>query len=660
MSNPKEIARLEENFARVRLEENFARVMKAQQFVSPAFSVYGGTTGFQTYGVLGKQVFDNITQIWRRMFVHDLTDNFSGSSAVFEIDSPVVTPYPILKASGHVDRFTDPIVYDREGKLERVDHYLKNQIMNSGLDSDEVARLEARIEGGSIDVLTELMELHGENTRGFGKIQEVNLMLSTQTSYSDNMSYLRPETAQGAFTEFKSLFRYNKENLPFGIVNIGKAYRKEVSPVPFTRLREFYQAELEYFYDPLELKSATDLYSRVKTIKPIYSETPINVTTKDKPEQIQKMSIFDLLRNGIIQNELIFKFAVRAILFCLRIGIEPENLRLRQHMEDELAHYSSDCWDIEFDMSFSVDKDHHQWLEIIGISDRGTYDLSAHQKGSGQSMKVKRYLSEPKEVTNISIESNPKYWGKTYRSDSKAVLAACEERLRDNPDLYLHIIEHMGDESQYVIMLNEPVISKWKQDDNENFIEYFAIRVSPCDLKLVKVTQTQTYEKFIPNVVEPSFGLDRIMYSVLRSAFKIRDGDKSKETNPDRSYMALTSETSPNYYGIISLIIDDEHNMLVKAICDILDQSALASKSYKVDMTSVSVGKKYVRLDEIGTHIVFTIDNLTIKDMTFTVRYRDTMKQDRLHFSELSSFIAEQDRSPAYVNCLYRDLCSFD
>lgn len=239
--------------------------MKSRQFIASAFSLYGGAAGFQTYGVLGKRVLDNVINVWRRMFVVDLCDPMDKTSMVYEIDSPIVTPYPVLKASGHVDRFTDPIVYDNQGRMERVDHYLK-YIINHGAVFDEIERssIMAQIEGGNLDDLAELMARFSQKSRGFGSIQTVNLMMSTHTSYAQNLSYLRPETAQGAFTEFKSLYSYNSETLPFGIVNIGKAYRKEVNPTPFTRLREFNQAELEYFYDPTNVISPVDLLAIIK------------------------------------------------------------------------------------------------------------------------------------------------------------------------------------------------------------------------------------------------------------------------------------------------------------------------------------------------------------------------------------------------------------
>ena len=373
MSSPKEIARL---------EENFARVMRAQQFILPSFTLYGGVAGFQTYGVLGRTFFQNITEVWRKMFILDMSNPLTMESMVYEIDTPVVTPHPILKASGHVDRFTDPIVYDKDGKLERVDHYLKKRVRAMN-DLSEVTKneLENQIDSNDKNILQSLLIQFGEASREFGPIQEVNLMLSTHTSYANTLSYLRPETAQGAFTEFKNIFNYNKERLPFGIVNIGKAFRKEVSPVPFTRLREFHQAELEYFYDPTTIESISSFIDKLKSeteltdsssednhddSKDIFDDMKIKITTRDHPDQIQDLSIMSLIRMNLLENVLIFKFIFRALMFCFRIGIDPNRLRLRQHRPDELAHYSSDCWDIEFDMSFDENENHaYQWLEII-------------------------------------------------------------------------------------------------------------------------------------------------------------------------------------------------------------------------------------------------------------------------------------------------------
>ena len=140
------------------VEEQFSRVMKAQQFISPSFGLYGGASGFQTYGVMGKTLFDKIVEVWRRMFVHDLCDHINSSSMVYEIDSPIVTPHQILKASGHVDRFTDPIAYDSEGRLERVDHYLKKRIADLDLNDEKLAELEIQIESGNSDLLNNLMK----------------------------------------------------------------------------------------------------------------------------------------------------------------------------------------------------------------------------------------------------------------------------------------------------------------------------------------------------------------------------------------------------------------------------------------------------------------------------------------------------------------------
>lgn len=649
MSNLKELQRL---------EENFARVMKAQQFVFPAFSLYGGASGFQTYGVQGKVLFDKIIEVWRRMFVHDLTDNLNGTSVVFEIDSPIVTPKPILKASGHVDRFTDPIVYDAQGRLERVDHYLKKMLNRHLIAQPQKNMYLAQIEGGRIEDLQKLLEEFGEKGRKFGPIQEANLMLSTQTSYSDNISYLRPETAQDAFTEFKNLFTYNREKLPFGIVNIGKAYRKEVSPVPFTRMREFYQAELEYFYDPDTLADVSDLYQRMKDKKKVFNMTLINITTAEEPDQIQRMPIIDLIRNNIIQNELIFKFVVRALMFCFRIGIDPDRLRLRQHMEDELAHYSSDCWDVEFDMSYANSENSEQWLEIIGISDRGTYDLSAHQQDTNQSMRAKRYFDAPKEVERIEVVVDPKYWGKTYRADARTLLTECERQLLSNPDQYVNSNEN-GDDT-YTIVLEEPIISKWNKNDDGSFAVYHKVTFKSATLRLVKRIETITYEEFVPSVIEPSFGLDRIFYSVLRSAFKIRDTEKENETDPDRTFMSFDEEVCPIRYGVISLINSPEHMEYVKMICDRLDKDVSVSKSYRVDTSGVSIGKKYARLDEMGVNIVFTVDNQTLEDETFTVRYRDSMEQSRLHLSSLNQYLKSKIQSAADSNIGYRDICDFD
>ena len=213
---------------------------------------------------------------------------------------------------------------------------------------------------------------------------------------------------------------------------------------------------------------------------------------------------------------------VRALLFCFRIGIDPGQIRIRQHMKDELAHYSSDCWDIEFNMSFDHQSD--EWLEIIGISDRGTYDLTAHQRASNQALVARRYYDQPKEVEKIVPVVDQAYWGKTYRKDTKQLLQACIA--------YLMSTLPGSNEDEYWVYFDEPIVSQWDKDDQGQFKTYNSLKVCKQHLRLEKIVEMASYEEFVPSVIEPSFGLDRIMYAVFRSAFNIRNIDKINHTFP--------------------------------------------------------------------------------------------------------------------------------
>jgi glycyl-tRNA synthetase len=244
------------------------------------------------------------------------------------------------------------------------------------------------------------MNIYADAEQGDDPIQEVNLMMSTQTSVKDDLSYLRPETAQKTFTEFKSTSSHCKSCLPVGIATIGRVFRKEISPIPFTRLREFNQAELEYFYDPTTLTDPKNCNYN------FLLSHPLQVVTREDPHHSKSLTLSQLATENYICHEWMYRFIVQAIHFCLRIGIDLGRLRLRQHHSNELAHYSSDCWDIDFNAAFADGET--RWLEIIGISDRGTFDLSAHEQRCGQSLKATRPFGKyPLTISTGAVPTRP-------------------------------------------------------------------------------------------------------------------------------------------------------------------------------------------------------------------------------------------------------------
>jgi glycyl-tRNA synthetase len=293
-------------------------------------------------------------------------------------------------------------------------------------------------------------------------------------------------------------------------MQIGKAYRNEISPrQSLIRLREFTMAEVEIFVDPAEKCSHprfAEIEDRLLNLVPQQGEAA-------------EMTVNDAVRRGIIANQYLGYHLARVDQFLEGIGIPRPLLHFRQHQRDEMAHYATDCWDAEF-LS-----EKYGWMEIVGIADRGNYDLAAH-------------------ATSLHLE-----------------------------------------------------------------------------------LQVQTESgKVVPHVIEPSFGLDRIIYALLESAFYEEEVDR--ET---RRVLRFKPEIAPIQVAVFPLLNRDE--LKSKALA-VFEQLRAASFFVEYD-TSGSIGKRYRRQDEIGTPYCVTIDYQTLEDETVTVRERDTMKQVRVPLSAL-------------------------
>ncbi|MFT7615949.1 MAG: glycyl-tRNA synthetase, partial [Candidatus Woesearchaeota archaeon] len=208
----------------------------------------------------------------------------------------------------------------------------------------------------------------------FEEVTDFNLMFTTQVGPTgETTAFLRPETAQMIFSQFKLISDSARGKLPFGVGQIGKAFRNEISPRNFLfRLRELEQMELEYFTHP-------DKPS--ETVSEIENEEVLVFTkfAQANNEHQKKMTIKQLLADKIITNTHLAYFLGKGLQFLSSVGLRRENLRIRQHLDDELAHYSDDCWDIEYKFPFG-------FKEMWGFADRGTFDLDAHAKASGKEM----------------------------------------------------------------------------------------------------------------------------------------------------------------------------------------------------------------------------------------------------------------------------------
>jgi glycyl-tRNA synthetase len=279
------------------LMEKLVSLAKRRGFFFQSSEIYGGIQGVMDFGPLGVALRNNIKRAWWRSMV-ELRDDVVG------IDAGIVMNPKVWEASGHVQNFTDPLVECKK--------------CHQRFRADQVSGPR-----------------HDEDGGEFTEARQFNLMFKTFVGPMENSStqaYLRPETAQGIFVNFANILNSSHMRPPFGIAQIGKAFRNEITPGnSIFRLREFEQMELEFFVPPAEEMTWLDFW---------------------KEERLK---------------------------WYLGLGIRRERLRLRQHGKDELAHYARGAFDVEYEFPFG-------WSELEGIAARGDYDLSAHQRASGRDL----------------------------------------------------------------------------------------------------------------------------------------------------------------------------------------------------------------------------------------------------------------------------------
>ena len=326
--------------------EEMASFCKRKGFVYPSAEIYGGLAGFWDFGHIGVELKNNIKNEWWNFFVRQRED-------VVGIDGSIITNPKVWKSSGHVDSFSDILVVCK--KCKKTDK----------IDKHEIRKVKCPNCGGEID---------------WEKIREIEQMFRTNVG-TDGFAYLRPETAQLIFTNFKFVYENSRMKLPFGIAQIGKSFRNEIAPRDFLfRLREFEQMEIEYFIDtesgfPYELgKSKIFVYSEEMQ------------KSKKEPE---KMSFNEAHKRGIIKTDWHAYWLEQMFLWFKNLGANTDKFRVRQHVSDEKSHYAVDTWDLEYNFPFG-------WKELQGVANRGDYDLKQHQKYSGKSMEISN--SEGKKI----------------------------------------------------------------------------------------------------------------------------------------------------------------------------------------------------------------------------------------------------------------------
>ncbi len=305
--------------------DKIVSLAKRRGFIYPGSEIYGGLANTWDYGPYGSQLKKNITDFWWKTFVQNRDD-------IIGLDSSILLNPKVWEASGHIGSFSDPLI-DCKNCKERI-------------RGDKLIEEHLGVEAAVGKSLEEVGQIIKENKlkcpkcgkTDFTEARSFNLMFKTHQGVVEETAssvYLRPETAQGIFINFKNVTQSTRTKIPFGIGQIGKSFRNEITPGNFIfRTREFEQMEIEYFVAP------------------------------EPQEQIEE--IFENWKKD-------------ALSWYKAIGLNEDNMRFRDHDKDELSHYSSMTTDIEYKFPFG-------WGELMGIAYRGCYDLTQHQTFSGEKM----------------------------------------------------------------------------------------------------------------------------------------------------------------------------------------------------------------------------------------------------------------------------------
>lgn len=598
------LAPSEEMFDRSKMED----LIKRRFFYDQSFAIYGGITGQFDFGPMGCALKSNMIQLWRKYFILQ--------EQMLEVDCSILTPEPVLKASGHVERFADLMTKDvKSGECFRLDHLIKAHLEKIKSEKNTKQELKAEIEdilvkldGMTSDEMSALMKRFDMKSPISGNELtppiEFNLMFNTMIGPSGLVKgFLRPETAQGIFVNFKRLLEFNQGRLPFAAAQIGNSFRNEISPRSgLLRVREFTMCEIEHFCDTKE-------HPKFETLK----DTRMLFYSADNQEQgraAEIMTIGVAVSKGIVNNETLGYFMARIYLYLSAVGIDPKKLRFRQHMGNEMAHYACDCWDAEILCSYG-------WIECVGCADRSAYDLNQHTKATGIRLAAEKKLPAPKQIEVVEAVANKAAIGKAFKKDAKVIndaLAAMDTAALEELE------SKVTGDGEYILSTSN---GEFKLTAN---------------LVSVKKTQKTVHvEEIIPSVIEPSFGIGRILYCILEHSFKMREGDEQ------RTYFALPPTVAPMKCVVLPLSGNSEFQPFVR---ELSQELISVDVSHKVDDSSGSIGRRYARTDELGVPYAVTVDFDTTKEPhSVTLRERDSMGQVRLPLADVPAVVRDLSNS---------------
>ncbi|KAI9719122.1 MAG: Glycine--tRNA ligase 1, mitochondrial [Candelaria pacifica] len=613
-------------------------LLRRRLFYTPSFEIYGGVSGLYDYGPPGCSLQANIVDIWRKHFVLE--------EDMLEVDCTMLTPHEVLKTSGHVDKFADWMCKDpKSGEIFRADH-LVEEVLEGRLkvnkeargqkveinEEDEakkkrkkkvrdatVVRLDDAVVKEYEEVLAKIDNYNGEelgllitkynikNPSTGGDVLppvEFNLMFQTTIGPSSNLpGYLRPETAQGQFLTFQKLLEFNQQAMPFASASIGKSFRNEISPrAGLLRVREFLMAEIEHFVDP-EGGKRHPRFDEVKDVELALLNRDVQLSGQT---EVEKMAIGKAVSSGLVDNETLGYFLARIQLFLTRLGVDQSKLRFRQHMKNEMAHYAADCWDAELFTSYG-------WIECVGCADRSAYDLSVHSKKTGAPLVVRQTRSEPLRIEEWQIDLNKTKFGPRFKKDGKAVEAAVQALDQQQRETLSGVLKDKGK-----IELDVAGVGNGKVELEQDIIT------------IEQRTRVENVREYTPNVIEPSFGIGRILYSLIEHIYWTRAEDEA------RGILSFPPPVAPTKVLLVPLSTHPDFAPLVRRISQRLRSLGISNR---VDDSSASIGKRYSRNDELGTPLGITVDFQSVKDHTLTLRDRDSTKQVRASEDEICAAV---------------------
>lgn len=546
--------------------EKVIELAKRRGIFWPSYEIYGGVAGLYDIGPVGARIKNKIVQLWRKIFVEENSD------FVVEIETPMITPSKVLEASGHVENFTDPIVECQKcHKIYRADHLI-----------EETLRLS--VEGLKPSELTNIILQKGLKCPScggeLGEVRNFNLLFSTTIGpYAGSVGYLRPETAQGMFTAFRRVFESTRERLPLGIAQVGRVGRNEISPRQgLVRMREFTIMEVEFFIDP-EDKDVPQLER--------YWEEGFHVLFKDAKEKggdPVRVKVKDLVSEKLVVNPWMAFWMATASRFVKSLGISEGSFYFEEKLPHERAHYSSQTFD-------QIVKVMGEKVEISGHAYRGDYDLSRHSRFSGEDLSVFKKFDKARVIKKRSVILN-------------------RDRLRqEDKDFQRELMK---------------LISDKKPEEVEIMIkaggELMGRKLSDF-LSVIEREEKEHGIRFIPHVVEPSFGVERCLYLSVLNAYREKK---------DRVVLSLPKEIVPYHVAVFPLLEKDELKERSRKIAGELKQ-----KFEVLYDESGSIGKRYARVDEIGVPYAITVDPQTLNDGTVTIRDRDSWEQIRVNEGEV-------------------------